>query len=415
MAGHMKILVGCSSPPDHGAGILTYAKELSESFLQLGMEVHFVSPPPKDWEWIRLHGIHHFSTTQDDDPVVAARQLVGYVSECQIDAVINNDNSLVQSISPAIPCPFVAVGHLGRTSIAALACFQPQWSDYIVAISNDMQRLYVTKHGVPLVKCPIIYNGIKDLGHDGNYSRRDSAALRVVYAGGYNRRLKGADLVLAAVRRSTAEWAGIRLDWYGGIPKKVARGLENLAHVRVHGRVPREELLHALRNADALLFPSRVEGCPMAMLEAMSLGVVPIASDGEGAMRYLITTGREGFACHLSQAATQILECLAHLRDQPGVLEEMKRAARVRFLHEFQCKRVADDLICLIRHPTIDRRHPPMRIKVLRWHRPLRPDGQKAPVVDRLFCRLGLLRHAGVLDLGNFTIAGNRCNDREMQ
>lgn len=397
----MKILVGCSSPPDHGAGILSYVIELCHQLLRRDIEVHLASPAPKDWTWVKTQGIHHVVTGQDNDPVETARFLLEYIRDHRIDGVINNDNSLVQSIAPGLRCPFIAIGHLGRTSIASLACYRWQWSDYVVAISNDMQHSFVTKHRVPLIKCPIIYNGVADPGHNGDYSRKDPDELRVVFAGGYNRRLKGADHVLTAAQKGEMYWQGIRLDWYGGgVPDEVIRRLARLANVHVHGKVTHEEMINALRRADVLLFPSRAEGCPMAMLEAMSHAVVVIASDGEGAMRWLVTSGQDGYICHLARWPEQMLECLAHLRDFPKTLMEMKRATRHRFLAEFQSFKMAEELLHLIDNPTVDRSYPPHRFDILRWRTPLRPDGLKAPLLDRVYIRSGHLRLAGVLVLG---------------
>ena len=398
----MKLLVGCSSPPDRGSGILTYSKELTEQLLIRGIEVHFVSPKPKDATWIKQHRIPQVSFDQHDEPRDAASKLLRYIRDHDIDAVINNDNSLVQSIAPGLSCPFIAIGHLGQTSIASLACYRPEWSDYVVSISADMQRTFVLKYGVPLAKCPIIHNGVRDFGHDGNFVSRDTRSLRAIFVGGYNRRLKGADLVLSAVLQSEDRWRGIRLDWYGvGLPDHVSQRLSNLRHVHVHERVPREQLLEAMRESDVLLFPSRIEGCPMAMLEAMSMGVVPIASDGEGAMRWLVNIGKDGYVCHLADWPDQMLACLRHLADHPAMLSAMKLAARERFLRDFQSSRVADDILRLISAPTVDRTHPAPRITVLRWHRPLRPDGLKSPLLDRIYFRLARLRIAGTLALSS--------------
>lgn len=394
----MKVLIGCSSPPDRGAGILAYAKEISTSFISRGITVYFASPTPRDPSWFEQLGIRHVPTDQDQNQILRARQVLSYIREEEIEAVINNDNSLLQSIAPGLPCPFIAVGHMIERSIASLACFRPEWSDHVIAISNDMQRAYVHKFGIPVTKCPIVYNGVQDRGGPTQVADRKNHTLRLLFAGGLTK-LKGGDLVLSAVLKDQENWRGISLDWVGGVPDRIIKLTAGLPHVRIHGQVPHQQLQEMLKHADVLLFPSRLEGCPMAMLEAMSQGVVPIASDGIGAMRWLITSGNEGYICHLDRWPQQMMECITHLRDHPDVLLEMQQTVYSRFLADFQVQSVTENLLKLIRQPTVNRTNPAKRFQILRWHRPLRADKLKAPMLDRVCYRLGILRSAGILNL----------------
>jgi glycosyltransferase involved in cell wall biosynthesis len=203
------------------------------------------------------------------------------------------------------------------------------------------------------------------------------------------------------VSSNEEKWNGIELHWFGNVPAKIKSRIAGLSHVNCHGRVARDEFLTALRNSDVLLLPSRFEGCPMAMLEAMSFGVVPIASDGSGAMRWLITSGLEGFICHLSNCSHQIMQCLLYLRDNPKVLQDMRQAVRQRYLSAFQMVFTANKILKLLQMPTINRKTRISEFKVLRWHRPLRPDGIKAPLIDRFCIRFGIIRTAGVLKLAH--------------
>ncbi len=388
----MKVLLGCSNKPDAGAGIAVYVRELAGEFLRQGLEVHLASPPPQRETWLSEMQVRHIPCNETTDQLKGARHLMDYVREHKIDGIINNDNSLVQSIASGVRCPFISVGHFGSTIIASLACHQWQWCDYVVAISSDMQKRFVQRYGVPVTRCPVIHNGIRDKGHDGRYHRKDPVTLRVLYAGGQNP-FKGADIVLRTVLKNNVLWKGMRLDWFGVLQSKFAPRLSGLAHVQAHGYVPHEELLACLRNADVLLFPSRAEGCPMALLEAMSMGVICIASDGEGAMRWLIENGRSGFICNLKTWDSQVMECLAYLRDTPLALENMKRSARTRFLREYDIALTAENLLTLLRQPTVDRAKLPERLDILKWHRPPKPS-----VPDRIRFRFGWLQSAGSLE-----------------
>ena len=108
-------------------------------------------------------------------------------------------------------------------------------------------------------------------------------------------KLKARDLVLQAAMMPVSRWQGIHLNWYGDVPQKIKERLSACPHVSMHGRVRRELLLDAFQRSDVILFPSRIEGCPMALLEAIVVGLVPITSNGEGAMRWLVASGDGGY------------------------------------------------------------------------------------------------------------------------
>jgi glycosyltransferase involved in cell wall biosynthesis len=395
----LKVLVASSSPPDRGQGITAYARSLCEALAQRGVELHFLSPEPRDRSWLERFGIACFGADQRDDPIDACRRLLRYIEDQGIDGVINNDNPYLQSIAPLLPCPMIAVGHMPGRSVAALACYQHEWVDHVVTISSDMQSAYVRKHGVPPTKCPIVYCGVPDPGEPANQAPV-SGDLRVVYAGGYSSN-KGGKLVLEAVLAGADSWRGAHLDWFGRVPPKVAGRIEKLPHVTLHGRVPREQLHEAMSRADVFVLSSYREGCPMALLEAMSFGVVPVCSDGVGAMRWLVLHGRNGFICQLDDFASQMNACIAHLRDHPATLTELKRASRDSYLAGLRSEQVADRLLQLLAQPTVDRSRRADRAEILRWHRPMTYESARSPLVDRICIRLGILRRAGSLELAS--------------
>lgn len=392
-----KILIATSTAPDRGAGISTYTREISMELCRRGIKVYYASPAPSDRRWIKRWDITHFSTEQTDSQIDKASELLKLVTNEKIDAAINNDNATLQSLAPALPCPMITVGHIDRFAIAKAACYNVSWVDYVVTISNDMQQNYVQKFGIPLHKCPIIHNGLSDPGKTESVEYNGNRRLRVVFAGEYSKR-KGGDLVATAIETEHPAWERLQLDWYGHVPHKVRSRLEKQKTATIHGRVPRDELLSALTKADIFLLASRAEGCPMAMLEAMSLGVVPIASDGIGAMRWLITSGYEGYICNIAQWPSQALACLGQLATSPSLLNKMKRQVRSRFLTDFTIEKVVDRLLDLISSPTVDRTNPLKNIKILKWHRNS-PDLAKPTIIDRFCYRFGILRHEGWLDV----------------
>ncbi len=334
---------------------------------------------------------------QDDDPLAAARRVLDYVSDIGKEAAINNDNSILQSVAPLLRCPMVAVGHLGKSNVATLACHSYRWVDYVVAISSDMHQAFVGRYGLPVTKCPVIHNGVPDPGVEVTGGERQGQPLRVVFGGGMNRR-KGGHLVRKALAKAGPRLQGIELHWFGQVSDEVRKHFAGFGAVKFHGQVPRETFLEILATADVLLLPSYDEGCPMIMLEAMSYGVVPVASNGKGAMRWLVDSGLHGFICQLEHWSAQMWDALTFLRDHPGHLAAMKRATRARFLADFDSRVMTGRLVELLSNPTVDRSSRPKSAEILRWHRPALAGSDKAPWPDRAFVHTGAAaagRHAG--------------------
>lgn len=63
--------------------------------------------------------------------------------------------------------------------------------------------------------------------------------------------------------------------------------------------------------ADVMILPSRYEGLPLALIEAMTLGCVPLATD-VGAVGEVIRSGEDGYV--VENAQTAAAEMIAHLR-----------------------------------------------------------------------------------------------------
>lgn len=406
----MKILIACSSAPDRGSGISAFAKDLSEELRSRGMHVIFMSPPPEDPAWLDQHRIQHIPTPQAGDPRATAKTAFRSLQDAGVAAAINNDNPVLQSLAPALPCPMLSVGHSEFGTQATLACHAHEWVDHVVAISYDLQKIFVTRHGVPVFKCPVILNGARDNGAPIRQDAEDDRPLRLVYSGGVVRS-KGAHVVAAMAAAESSAWDGINLECFGQLPPNAANKLKKASNVTVRGRVPRDEFMRALRQGDILLFPSSREACPMTILEAMEAATVPIASDGNGAMRWMIDSGTNGFICPVETWAVQAMDCVRFLATNRSVLRVMKDAARARFESEFRTSDSVSRLLDLLRRPTVDRRYPCSNITALHWHRPYEPlrrrlgtpGAPRSSLRDRLVVRassqLGLLRSAGTLDL----------------
>jgi glycosyltransferase involved in cell wall biosynthesis len=96
--------------------------------------------------------------------------------------------------------------------------------------------------------------------------------------------------------------------------------------VQFHTPATNEEVLELAAASDIFVFPTKFEGFPVALVETMSVGCVPVASDLPGGIRELIADGKTGFRCKLddNQAFADQVEKL-HLDRE--LLDTMSRNA----------------------------------------------------------------------------------------
>ena len=390
------LLIGSSSPPDKGSGINAYVNQIVSVFLQYGHRVVYVAPPLAKAS--KLEHAEHLVVGQDDCPKQAVKKILQFVDANTVDLIINNDNPHLQAVAPWVNTVFVSVGHMSRSSVATLACYNHQWLDYVVTISSAMQRTFVERFTLDTAKVPIIYNGVVD-PFNGQLPQKNtnSAALNIVYAGGDNPN-KGAKLIVKMLADPRWQQCQHQLHLFGPVGKKMQAKLVGIKRVTCYGRVDRPDFINQLKNADVFLLPSYAEGCPMAMLEAMSYGLIPIASDGIGAMGRLVIHGQEGFIGRLNNWSNDFYSCVDRLSKNQPSLAAFRERSYQRFLADFQSSNTVEQLLTLANKPLVDRGSKPNKIQLLKWHRPFLPGQNKAPLIDRFCIRLGLLRKSETLN-----------------
>lgn len=387
----MRCIVACCWAPDQGQGISTQAKELAAELVRAGHVVGYLSPRPKADLWAQESGVCQIAIGPDLSPSDGVREVHRAVASFGADVVINNDHPYVQAALPLLDTVCVIVTHAMSWATASLARFNFPWADYVIALSDDMWRGIVDS-GVPPQKVVIIPNGISDPGEPALPRRSRDEPLRAIFAGNWTK-VKGADLLLRAISKAPRELPWFRLDCFGSgsLAKKLPR---HLPWINARGKVPRAEFLEAMRESDLLLFPSRTEGCPMTVIEALAHGVVPLVSDGIGAMRWMIDSGVDGFLLRRAKWAPDMWSTLAFLNEHRDRLHVMRGTARLRYLRDFTISRNATTLLSLAgNRPSRPPR--PNRVALLRWHRPLPTSSPIEFIAARSSYATGRLRLSG--------------------
>lgn len=174
----------------------------------------------------------------------------------------------------------------------------------------------------------VIHNGIDCQAFTPIARTAPNRPFRLLYVGNW-RALKGVDLLAPIMERLGN---GFLLQYTAD---------RNGAHTRFRlppnsaclGRLKGGDLVRAYQEADALLFPSRLEGLPLVPLEAMACGL-PVIAAKTSSLPEVVEDTVTGFLCapdHIEHFA----DACRHLANDPAFWLRMRQVARVKASSSF--------------------------------------------------------------------------------
>ena len=137
-------------------------------------------------------------------------------------------------------------------------------------------------------KIQVIPNGIFITPHPAIKDRDPNQPFRLLYVGNWSKR-KGVDLLPDIMKMLGPGFELHYTEDAHGLHKKI-----NLpSNCKCVGRLNQEQLQQAYINAHALIFPSRLEGLPLTVMEAMVNGL-PVVAAHASSLPELVTDGITG-------------------------------------------------------------------------------------------------------------------------
>lgn len=387
----MKIVIGCSSPIDQGSGILTYCKNLTLSLKALGHEILFVSVKSSSYKWFDINNILHFESDINGDVEFEVRNLYLVIRDFNPDVIINNDNCYLQQLAPAIDSYFIFVLHLSNFVIGELARLNNQYVDRYIAISTDMKFDLVRKFKIPSNKIMVVLNGLflsNIAEYNENKKSIESRNNKQILCAGENSYRKGGDIIIKLFRMFFNDAKGYHFLWTADADNSVKSKFKKCDFIKIIDKLPKEEFEKTLSSSCFLLLPSREEGCPMVLLEAMRFGVIPIVSNGKGAMREIVRHGVNGFICDLNNWCDEVYSILKNPPDD-AYLKYMSNNARETFFSSFANNEYAKELISSI--DTTNDKNLSHEVTLYRWHRLGKSKNIFATLMNKFCYRFGLL------------------------
>lgn len=176
-------------------------------------------------------------------------------------------------------------------SYSAVWVASHQLKSWFVANAVPQEKIFVVENAASYV---LPEGEIEEIRKERN-TRPAGRQLRILFAGRFDVQ-KGLDRLLSLIHE--AKKGGLPIDWRI-LGKSIVEADESTFEL---GRlIPIEkpaylesELTEIYRWADVILLPSRFEGLPLTILEAMRCGVVVVAADA-GAISEAIMSGKDGF------------------------------------------------------------------------------------------------------------------------
>jgi glycosyltransferase involved in cell wall biosynthesis len=117
--------------------------------------------------------------------------------------------------------------------------------------------------------------------------------------------------------------------------------------VRLLGRVDNTNIYDVLAQCHGLVLLSDYEGLPVAMLEAMATGVVPICLDVRSGIREALEHGVNGLI--VKNRADDFFSAVKALGD-PAKWQKLSLAARETVRERYSIEECAHQWVCLLRH-----------------------------------------------------------------
>lgn len=289
-----------------GGGITTYAAEVVNLYNQTNdLEVIICNEEQCTTiiPGIKTHHIAPFS-----DSFICALKLLDIIKESSPNIIINSNVNLMSLVLPYIPnsIKVISVCHSLGGLETETSGLNHEYADGIVALGEFAKKHILKRFRIKdSNKVPVIPNfvapNINAVSQIKNKLRR--RILKIMFFGG-GTGTKSPDLIAKVVKGLLKTNLCFEFYWVGGtLPpfhsaslfKDIRQLVPNDKRLIFTGNLPHDEAQRIIADADVFLLPSRREGCPMALLEAMRTGAIPIVAEYNIANKEIISDGENGF------------------------------------------------------------------------------------------------------------------------
>lgn len=322
----MKVLLTSSS--FKGGGIASYAVEFIESYaisFDISVIIGDDSLYPLEQYNVKVYHYDMADTSEKN-----ARNVLTLINQqIKPDIIINSCARLMALLTPFLnnDVKVINVSHSLRYNEADYAGFNSEYADRVIALS-DYNKQYLEQKFNCKGKVEVVYNFVSELSSQIQllHNKLNAKTPVIVFTGG-GTAAKSPEIIYGIVIRLLKTDLDFKFYWLGTTTpplkkiqpfKEIKDILPNDPRLMVTGRIPRDDAMRISNEANVFLTPSRREGCPMALLEAMRVGTIAITSDYNNGCKEIIRDGYNGFVIphkDLDTFVERIIDIIQHPDD----------------------------------------------------------------------------------------------------
>ena len=300
----MKILLATSSVTPN-AGIPSFNRELC-SLLNVENEMHLlVDENIESYRgYAKIYSITGINIYNFED----ASELLNKLQVENYDVIINSNSHIMSLLAAFVDdkTRLITVSHSLGTMDCDNAAFNNEYIDNIIALSSSCKDYISHRFGIKNNdKIKVVFNAVADNPEAEAMKKSKMAAdkVKIVFAGG-SAASKSPDLVVPIVHKLCKTNLSFEFYWLGITtpPLKKFQPFDDIRQVLpederviVTGLIPQQKAAEIIASCNVFLAPSRREGFPMALLEAMRIGCIPVVSDFKIANQEIIRNGINGY------------------------------------------------------------------------------------------------------------------------
>lgn len=301
-----KILFCTNTYKTGGGGVASYAHDFVDAFSK-DNEILIVSGDDYVCQADEINKVVHIPSS--DFCLHNAKRLMDIINEYKPSLIVNSYFPLLALLLPYIQddIKILSISHFMNGKLAWAAGFNGNYSDTIVALSSYNKKFIDKKFNIgEPSKTKVVLNFMPSIHGVTTDVKKNRNVLKIVYPGGHAY-AKSAEVVCLALKKLLKSDLVFDFYWLGNIqlpganwPFSRTRFVSdcvdsNDCRIKAFGPVSREEAKKIIAEANVFLLPSRGEGCPITLLEAMRAGCIPIISDAKHGSLDIIEDGKTGF------------------------------------------------------------------------------------------------------------------------